>query len=446
MARVNLMDGSTVDDAQSPASQTAPVQAPAYQPSANTGVSGYGKTGGVSTPAYGNTNPYQFNQSAFEQAFNQAIQGKSGTLSEWSSSIFPSLQAQFPDIQSFGSKGDKIRLPNGQTIDAVLSAGAGGRGYGLNYDNPMGNYFSDPLLQSYLNFGQGAVDKLTGGQQINPVLQQAIDALTKMSTQGAPHMDMSYLQPLQAAVQKRQAQIDQPGYSPSQLDLMRTQVTDPIEAQRDAARQQVIQHFSAQGFAPDSGVVQQALLDSDRAFSQMRTTGERNLGAQEIAQDEARKQEAVQMNQILAQLGLSGSQADLQGQISGRGQNMGAAGQLAGIGQGLQDEPFRNLMAAMGIEGNMAQLPFQANANAIGSMNAINGQNVPQDQGMGQLISLLMGLSNQGENVYNNGQANDSNFWNVLGSSLPDILKSFSGLFGNQGATNSGVPSGPTHA
>jgi hypothetical protein len=388
----------------------------------NTGISGYGR---------GGNSAYQgFNQNAFEQAFGQATAGKSGTLAEWQQSIFPSLQSMFPDIQSFGSKGDKIRLPNGQVIDAVVAAGAGGRGYGLNYTGGTSDYFSDPVLQGFMDFGQGAIDKLMGPQTINPVLQQAIDALTKMSSQGAPQMDMSWMAPLQAAVQKRQAQIDQPGYSPAQQDILRTQVTDPLEAQRSAAKQQVMEHMAARGIQPGSGIMEQALMDVDRQFSQMRTGGERDLATKEMAQDEARKQEAVQINQILAQLGLSGSQANLQGQIAGRGQNMGAAGQLAGIGSQLQDEPIRNLMSAMGIYGNMAELPFKANANAIGSMNAINNQNVPQANDMGSLIQLLLGLSNQGENVYQNGQQTDSNFWNVLGGALPDILKSFSGLFG----------------
>jgi hypothetical protein len=305
----------------------------------------------------------------------------------------------------------------------------------------MSNYFSDPLLQGYLNFGQNAIGKLTGPQSISPVLQQAIDALTRMSNQSAPHMDMSYLAPLQAAVSKRQAQIDQPGFSSTQQDILRTNVTDPLEAQRDAARQQIIQHFGARGMTPDSGIVQQALLDSDRNFSQQRTTGERDLATKEMQYDEARKQEAVSNAGQLSQLGLSGSQADLQGQVAGRGQNLSAAGSLAGIGSQLQDEPLRNLMSAMGIFGNMADLPFKANANAIASMNAINGQHVPEADSMSQMIQLLLGLSNQGEGVYNDAQQNGNNFWNVFGQSLPDILKSLSGLFGKH--PGGGAPPGP---
>ncbi len=383
---------------------------------------------GPSAPAA----PYRFDQNAFNQAFGQTTQGKSGTLQEFQSSIFPQLQSMFPDIQNFGSKGDKIRLPNGQVVDAVISAGAGGRGYALQYDNGgTGGYFDDPLLQGYLDFGQGAIDKLMQPQAINPVLQQAIDALTRMSSQGAPHLDTSYMQPITDAVKKRQGQIDQPGWSPAQQDILRTQVSDPLEAQRTAARQQVMERLAARGIQPGSGIMEQALLDVDRGFSQMRTTGERDLATKQMGVEEARQQEAVSNAQLLSALGLSGSQADLQGQVAGRGQNLSAAGTLGSIGNSLQDEPLRNLMSAMGIYGNMAQLPFQSNANAIASMNAINGANVPQANDQNGLISLLMQLAQGGENTHQNAQGDNSAFLAALGQSMPGLLEAFGGLFDN---------------
>lgn len=412
-----------------------PVSTPGLQPSFDLPAD---------TPNWGNTNPgqtppYQFNQGAFNTAFGQATSGKSGTLAEWQNSIFPSLQQQFPDIQSFGSKGDKIRLPNGQTIDAVIAAGHGGEGYGLHYDNGgVGGYFDDPLLQGYIDFGQSAMERLSQPQGVNPVLQQAIDALTRMTSAGAPRMDTSALDAFRGTVQQRQTELNQPGLSTSQQDLLRTNVTDPMEAQRTAARQQVMEHLAARGIQPGSGIMEQALLDVDREFSKMRTTGERELATTEIAQDEARKNQSVDIGGMLAQLGIGAAGTDLQAQVATRGQGVSAAGQLAGIGQGLQDEPIRNLMAALGISGNMAQLPFQANQNAIASMNAINTQPVPQDTGMAQLVQLLLGLSGQGENVYQNEQGNGDSFWGSLGGSLPGLLASFSELFNPSAGNGTG--------
>jgi hypothetical protein len=104
-------------------------------PSGNTGISGgidptnwaelfRGMFGGQQ-PGGGyptNTLPQQ-NGGAFDfgafQREAQSIGGRySGSLDDFVNNVFPQLQQQFPGIQRFGSKGDKIRLPNGQVIDA----------------------------------------------------------------------------------------------------------------------------------------------------------------------------------------------------------------------------------------------------------------------------------------------------------------------------------------
>ena len=48
-------------------------------------------------------------------------------------------------------------------------------------------------------------------------------------------------------------------------------------------------------------------LASQKAVTAALDRGERDLATKEMAQDEARKQEAVQINQLLSQLGLSGA-------------------------------------------------------------------------------------------------------------------------------------------
>jgi hypothetical protein len=395
----------------------------------NTGISGYGKPGGVSTPSYGS------NQTSQQFLLNLLHQGKSPQEAiDAAKQFFPNDSGlYYPDKNLIGLGGSYLGMSNPNdpgSWNATQRVGGGG------------GYFSDPLLQGYLNFGSGAIDQLMGGQGIHPVLQQAIEALMKMMNQGAPQLDQGSLVDYANTVHKRQGELNQPGWSPSQLDLMRTQISDPLEAQKEAARQQVIQRFAAKGMTPDSGIVQQALMDSDRGFQQMRTTGERNLASQEMSQDEARKNLAVQMGESLGQMGMSGAQANLQGQLAGRGQSMGAAGQLAGIGSDLQSEPFRNMMAASGIYGNMAQLPFQANANAIGSMNAINNLQTPDFESLLPMIQTLLGLSNQGEGVYQDGQNNTSNLWGTLGQAMPNLLSIFGSLFGGKGGGKGVTDSG----
>jgi hypothetical protein len=294
-----------------------------------------------------------------------------------------------------------------------------------------GNYFDDPLLQGYVNFGNDAIKKLSGPQEINPVLQQAIDALTKMS--GGSHVDTSFLTEFGNTVHKRQAELNQPGYTQSQQDLLRTNVSDPLTAQRDARRQQIMEHMSARGIAPGSGIMEQALQDAEREYGQTRATGERELATGLMAQDENRKNQAVDIGQVLAQLGLSTQGLEMQG----RGQGIQASGALAGIGQQLQDDPIRNLLSAYGISAQLGQLPFQANQNAIQSMNAVNNTNVPQDSSAG-LIQLILALSGRGEDAFGSAMGDESAFWGQFGSSMPALIDAFSKMYGNKGG--GGVP------
>lgn len=290
-------------------------------------------------------------------------------------------------------------------------------------------YVSDPLVSGYVNFGQHAISRLMQPQAMNPILAQAIQALTSMSNSRGPSVDTSFLREFGDTVRKRQGELNQPGLSASQQDILRTNVTDPLEAQRDAARQQVVEHFAAKGFTPDSGIVQQALLDSDRKFSQLRTENERTLAIKQMDQDESRKNQAVDIGQILAQLGLSTEGLNVQAQTAGRGQALSAAGSLAGIGSDLQQEPIQRLLQAFGISSQLGQLPFQIQGNQIAALNAMNNTPIPQADSNAQIIQLLLSLADRGEGVYQNAQANNGSFWNVLGQSLPSLLDSFSTLF-----------------
>lgn len=457
-------------------SGTASYTAPGYQPSiapsptgqptpspftytpknGNTGFSGYGFPTGTTTPqptgspydpnqmyaggsatyneATGQRSPYAgFNMADFTNAFQSLAQGQNGSLDSFINSIFPALQQQFPDIQRFGSKGDKIRLPNGQTIDAVISAGAGGRGY--NFSPETGGGDLNPWLAQFGDLGQMAIQRLLQPQEMNPVLQQAIGALTGLLNA----RDAGYEQ-FQGIANKRLTQLDQPAYTDAQRAQIATNFTDPLEAQRSARKQQVLERAAARGLGLSSGVLEQETQGVDRSFDQARTEGERQLALQEIAANEARQQEAVQIGQALASL----SGKNLPTQLS-------AAGQLAGIGHSLQNDPIQNLLSAMGISSQLAGLPgqqlgldtgaFQLNSlmplqAAQSALTTLNNQPVPQADSTTSLISLLLGLSGQGENTYNNTLGQNTSTWSGLMSLLPQLA----GLFmGNGGAK---APSG----
>lgn len=133
------------------------------------------------------------------------------------------------------------------------NGGSGGAG-----TNTTGQIFDDPATAAY---------------------EQLIDALTKqLSTPYAAPDYQSSLDQLKAY----QQQLQGPAYTPQQEDLIQTQSTDPIASARDAARQQIIQHFAALGQSPTSGTVQAALLQSDNSFATQRTQAQSAFAANAV--------------------------------------------------------------------------------------------------------------------------------------------------------------------
>lgn len=121
--------------------------------------------------------PQPFNFEAFQKRAQELSAGASGTNKEFQQRIFPQLAQEFGGLERFGSKGDKIRLPNGQVIDAVISAGLGGKGYNWGIEGPAR---PKPMMslgsigQPPPQFNPQAVD---AGQQLAPTLDQYSQAL-----------------------------------------------------------------------------------------------------------------------------------------------------------------------------------------------------------------------------------------------------------------------------
>jgi hypothetical protein len=77
-----------------------------------------------------------FNLQKFQARFDELKQGLKGTNQEFQQILYPQLAQEFAGIERFGSKGDKIRLPGGGVIDAVISAGLGGKGFNSGLEGP----------------------------------------------------------------------------------------------------------------------------------------------------------------------------------------------------------------------------------------------------------------------------------------------------------------------
>lgn len=280
------------------------------------------------------------------------------------------------------------------------------------------NYFSDPLMQGYVDTSRHALSQLSRPTQMpqqSQALTSAIASLSQLLNAGDPGFD--YFRPI---AERRMAELDQPGYTHGQLDQIRTQYNDPLTAQRDAARQNVIQRFASQGITPESGIVQQALLDLDRTYAQETTRGDTQLAMHAADQDEARRQERVAVGAQAA--GMAGQSLPVRAS---------AANALAGIGQNEMAMDFQRqqldtdkLLQAVGISQSLGSLPIQLQAQVLASLNALQG---PTPQYSDPSISALLSLMGLGENTANQNAQRTSDVWSSILGMVPSIIGAFSG-------------------
>lgn len=169
------------------------------------------------------------------------------------------------------------RIRNSAQIDAQ-GAAQGGMGQPAGGFMGTGGIFDDPSTKAFENLINQRIGQLQTPFQ-NPDLQPAVDYLRQ------------YFQQLQG-----------PAFTPQQMDLMQTQQFDPLMQQRDQARQQIVQHFAAHGLGPDSGPVQQALLQSDQAYERLGTQARAGVASNAIGVQKQQQQQAASLGRLIAQL------------------------------------------------------------------------------------------------------------------------------------------------
>ena len=117
--------------------------------------------------------------------------------------------------------------------------------------------------------------------------------------------------------------------------------------------------------------------------------------------------------------------------MQGRGQQtkMSAAGTLAGIGQNQMGMDMQRqqldtdrLMQAVGISQNLGSLPVQLQAQALASLNALQG---PTPQYNDPSMSALMQLMGMGENSANAHGQNTAAMWSSIIGAVPGLLGAF---------------------
>lgn len=361
-------------------------------PNGNTGVSGYG-FGGQTMPQSSFGDPS--NPEAFIRSVLGSVPYGAGGLK--------SLK------DTFGQQGYNVWTDANQGARGIITDPRGQNWNVLDPNESM-NWWTNQTGQNWdvRQYGSGS------GGGASSVLNDAIARLTGMFGQSNAGLDR-----FMGLAEGRLKQLQDPAMTDAQRATMRTNLQEPMEAQRAAAQQRVLERASARGLGLGSGVIEQEAQGVDQGIDRMLGEGFRGLSIDEMNRNEARGQEAVSIGQMMANL------ASAQ-----QGMQMNAANSLLGAGQYLTN------------------LPMQQLASATSSMNSLDNQTIPQQADMSSLIGLLLSLSGQGQNAYNMAGAQDSNFWNGIFGQLPGILGAVMGTSGDRYARNAGDynPNGPNYA
>ena len=321
---------------------------------------------------------------------------------------------------------DEIFIPGYGWWDTLVGADTGspsawqfaqsGDGGGFGGFGGGGSFFDDPLLQGYTDVSLQAIQRLLQPQAMNPVLQDAITRLQALGDRRNPGYEQ-----LQTIANRRLGQLREPLFglgadaSPEALQrsaLLRTQFVEPLVNERAAAEQRALERASARGLGLTSGLTEELSRDIDREFGRNLATTGRDLALYEVEANEGREQEAIQIGQLLASLGLSEVPTQL-----------GATSQLASIGQGLQGDEIRNLLSGVGVAQNLSQLPFQSLGAVAGLTNLLGGQPIPQADSLLPIVQLLAFLAGQGEDIFNKADEGNAAFWKSIFQMLPGLFQ-----------------------
>lgn len=290
-----------------------------------------------------------------------------------------SLRDMEPILQQYGIRlgppnargwSDGIILPNGQFVDVITAATeTGGTGWSWQIGGGQGG--------GNVSGGVGQGVQLPGSQYSDPhtkLLEELMLARIGSLQQGD---DPGYQQ-LMGYLQQRFNDLQGPGRTGAENEVIRTQALDPIENDRQAARKRVTERMAAAGHTMESGVMQMALMEVDKAFDGMRASTQNVMATDELQRREGRYQQAE---------GIAGSLYDIP-QRRNR-EAIGYGGALADLG------PQRLQMAMQAASGGGSPYSMFNSLMQMAQMNQdsalLNQQNSSQLWGgLGQLSYYLM--------------------------------------------------------
>lgn len=265
----------------------------------------------------------------------------------------------------FDSQSSAYNQATNQLTSSAQQAISRAQGAGrTTFDYPgIADQFSDPYTMGLENLLKQQLEGLQQ-PQTNPALERLLAFLdTRFS-------DLS----------------NNPGYTPSEQALLRTQALDPIEQDRAASLRRSQQRTAARGMLPSSGLAELQDQQVDLEYDRLRGAAQRDLGINAINKQ----------NQDLAQAL--------------------TLGQLAGVAipeqQRAEDASRRNEAVSRAMA--LYNLPRKAQADA---MSVLNGTPMP-----GDLFSQAIQLMQAQESQRRYTQQQNQQFWLSIGDALAEMF------------------------
>ncbi len=174
------------------------------------------------------------------------------------------------------------------------------------------------------------------------------------------------------------ARLNGPAYTPEQMNLQQTQAIDPIEMQRSAQKQQILQRAAARGLAPSSGIVQKELENADQSFNTLRGKTQAGFASNAIGLSNQNAATAAQIAPLIANL--------FQGQFNAQDLRNQQATDLSGV---VPQTAWNRITGANSLINQTNPLSALQLANQFQTQGY--GQNADFASGITQLLALLLG-------------------------------------------------------
>jgi hypothetical protein len=273
---------------------------------------------------------------------------------------------------------DTMDIGNGQIVDTQSASGQ------AIWNPEYGGGFSDPSQQQYGNYLNQFLGQL-GGQSAkyqDPNWQARLDQANQATDR------------LIAYLQQRATQLQGPAYTGAEQEILRTQALDPIERDRQAQNQRVMQNLSARGLDPNSGIAQALMNDTNNVYNQQRASAQNELAYKQINEQRSRQQEAQQLLGLIPQAQRAGAQGDL-GFLQQLDYAANAPYQTGmGAANALYQMPrtaMSDALTALGAGGSNPNDIFNMAMQMYGAQNQQQAQTLPWYEQMGALLPYLTG-------------------------------------------------------